>query len=162
MKKWKNNLDEYQEQSLLKIEHNGCYLAFWGLLAAILVQNVLGADFRQTAGEFALLMVLAVYMLAACIRKGIWDRRFKAEPRTNLLFSAAAAALTGLIVFITIRRRYPEYPAGSLAAAVIAAASVFVLTMILLSVLTLLYKKRKRTLERSEEDEMSAEERQGK
>ena len=28
----KSNLDEMQEQELLKIEHNGCWLAFWGLL----------------------------------------------------------------------------------------------------------------------------------
>ena len=28
----KSNLDEIQEQELLKIEHNGCWLAFWGLL----------------------------------------------------------------------------------------------------------------------------------
>ena len=31
----KNNLDEMQEQELLKIEHNGCWLAFWGLLAVM-------------------------------------------------------------------------------------------------------------------------------
>ena len=29
-----SNLDERQEQTLLRIEHNGCWLAFWGLLAA--------------------------------------------------------------------------------------------------------------------------------
>lgn len=34
----KNNLDEMQEQELLKIEHNGCWLAFWGLLAVMAVQ----------------------------------------------------------------------------------------------------------------------------
>ncbi|WP_130836367.1 DUF6773 family protein [Lachnoclostridium sp. Marseille-P6806] len=162
MKKWKNNLDEYQEQSLLKIEHNGCYLVLWGLLAAILVQTALGAGFRETLGELLVLMALTVYMLAACIRKGIWDRRFKADPLTNLLFSGAAAVLTGLVVFVTNRRRYPEYPVGGLASAVIAAASVFVLTLPLLFVLAFLYEKRKKTLERPEEDEMSAEERQEK
>ena len=28
----KSNLDEMQEQELLKVEHNGCWIAFWGLL----------------------------------------------------------------------------------------------------------------------------------
>ena len=33
----KNNLDEMQEQELLKIEHNGCWLAFWGMLAVMAI-----------------------------------------------------------------------------------------------------------------------------
>ena len=37
--KRKNNLDEMQEQELLKIEHNGCWLAFWGLLISMIVQS---------------------------------------------------------------------------------------------------------------------------
>ena len=32
-KKMKNKLDEMQELKMLKIEHNGCWFAFWGLLA---------------------------------------------------------------------------------------------------------------------------------
>ena len=34
----KNRLDEMQEQKLLKIEHNGCWLAFYGLAAVIMIQ----------------------------------------------------------------------------------------------------------------------------
>ena len=36
----KNNLDEMQEQELLKIEHNGYWLAFWGLLTAIVAEVI--------------------------------------------------------------------------------------------------------------------------
>ena len=36
----KSNLDEMQELELLKIEHNGCWLAFWLLLASLIVQNI--------------------------------------------------------------------------------------------------------------------------
>ena len=39
----KSNLDEMQEQALLRIEHTGCCLVFWGLLAAMAVQGVMGA-----------------------------------------------------------------------------------------------------------------------
>ena len=35
MKIWKNRLDEMQEQKMLQTEHNACWLAFWGLLAAL-------------------------------------------------------------------------------------------------------------------------------
>ena len=44
MKKTKSNLDELQELKLLKIEHNGCWLAFWGLLAVILTQIAIGNE----------------------------------------------------------------------------------------------------------------------
>ena len=40
MKKKKNNLDEMQEQKLLKIEHNGCWLAFWGLFIVLIAQFI--------------------------------------------------------------------------------------------------------------------------
>ena len=38
MKNVKSNLDEMQEAKLLQIEHKGCWLAFWGLLAAMIVE----------------------------------------------------------------------------------------------------------------------------
>ena len=43
----KNNLDEMQEQELLKIEHNGCWLAFWLLFASMAVESFAfgGLDF---------------------------------------------------------------------------------------------------------------------
>lgn len=41
MKKTESQLDEMQEQKLLKIEHTSFWLAFWGLVAAILVQSAL-------------------------------------------------------------------------------------------------------------------------
>ena len=30
MRRKKSNLDEMQEQELLKVEHNGCWIVFWG------------------------------------------------------------------------------------------------------------------------------------
>ena len=72
----KSNLDEMQEQELLKVEHNGCWIAFWGLLIVIAVQSIAfrNIDFRMLAGEWAVFMVLAVYLSIACMRRGIWDR----------------------------------------------------------------------------------------
>ena len=53
----KNNLDERQEQTLLHIEKNGCWIAFWGLLAALMIQMI------SYAGELKLLILylLLVY-----------------------------------------------------------------------------------------------------
>ena len=59
-KKVTNKLDEMQEQKMLKIEHNGCWLAFWGLLAVLVIQVfIYGAgEWRHMAGEWIVLCVL--------------------------------------------------------------------------------------------------------
>ena len=61
----KSNLDEMQEQELLKIEHNGCWLAFWGLLAVMAIQMVMGVPGTQMLGEWIVFMVLALYLVIA-------------------------------------------------------------------------------------------------
>ena len=57
----KNNLDEMQEQKMLKIEHNGFWLLYWGLFAALLIQAVLyRGDLHAMTGELILLMAASV------------------------------------------------------------------------------------------------------
>ena len=98
IRKMKSNLDERQELKLLKIEHNGCWIAFWGLLIVMAIQMIVGNDsIKNLAGEGAVLMSLAFYLLVACIRNGIWDRRLKPNFKTNVIVSSIAAVLTGII-----------------------------------------------------------------
>ena len=93
--KRKNKLDEMQEQKLLRIEHNGCWFAFWALLAAMFIQMaVFGpAEFRTILGEWIVFMALSVYLGIACLKNGIWDRRLDPTPKANLLVSLVAAAV---------------------------------------------------------------------
>ena len=92
IRKMKSNLDERQELKLLKIEHNGCWIAFWGLLIVMAIQMIVGNDsIKNLAGEGAVLMSLAFYLLVACIRNGIWDRRLKPNFKTNVIVSSIAA-----------------------------------------------------------------------
>ena len=79
MKKMNSLLDERQETDLLKIERNGCWLAFWALLASIFVQlYFLENSFDQVAAEWIIFMVLALYLTIDCMRKGIWSRTLPA------------------------------------------------------------------------------------
>ncbi|MFR7830590.1 MAG: DUF6773 family protein [Blautia wexlerae] len=56
IRKMKSNLDERQELKLLKIEHNGCWIAFWGLLIVMAIQMIVGNDsIKNLAGEGAVL-----------------------------------------------------------------------------------------------------------
>ena len=148
MRKWKSNLDERQEQELLRIEHNGYWLAFFGLLAAMLIQQIFfEADFREIAGEWILLMVVAIYMVGACMKHGIWDRHLKANMKTNFLVSLAAAAVTGIFTVVLSIYRFSAPAQIWILGFVISAASVFLLCFIILQILSGSYRRKQEKME---------------
>jgi len=149
----KNRLDEMQEQKLLKIEHNGCWIAFYGLLIAILAQVLLyGRDARAIAGEWIVFMCLSWYIGVSCMRNGIWDRKFSQLPKTNLAFSLAAGIIVGCVFFWI---NYREYHAlgGAAASGIFMFLITVVTCFVSMSFAAHLYRKRKERLENEEEEE---------
>ncbi|MFV0518047.1 MAG: DUF6773 family protein [Aminipila sp.] len=153
MKKKKSNLDEMQEQKLLKIEHNAAWLAFWGLAAVILAQIViLGQNiFKEIAGELLVLGVVSLYIIYGCLKNEIWDRKLNPTPKTNIIVSSLSGFVCGAVYFISSYINYHKL-LGSLATGVFMFISVFTLTFIALTVCCSLYKKRIRTLEESNDE----------
>lgn len=152
----KSNLDEHQELVLLKIEHNGCWFAFWGLLAAMAIQMFInGNDMKNLAGEWVVFMCLALYLAGACLKNGIWDRKLKANAVTNLVCSLIAGAAMGIFNFLLILKRYPDKIAGSIASGVFIGIFTFVLVFAVLQIFMVSYKKRRKALEEEPEDERS-------
>lgn len=151
----KNNLDERQEQALLRIEHNGCWLAFWGLLIAMAVQMIMnGAEQSYTvAGEWVVFMVLAIYMVGACLKNGIWDRRLKPNTTTNLVVSLIAGVATGVFNAIMIVCKYPDKPVASIAAGIFMSVFVFVPCFVLLQISVKILKKKQQKLEEEPDDD---------
>lgn len=149
-----NNLDEMQEQELLKIEHNGCWLAFWGLLAVMAVQQLIFGvdDPKMIAGEWIVFFVLCLYLAGAYIRRGIWDRRIGMSTKNNLILSAAAALVFGIFSAAVIFRNY-HMPAGTAAAAIITAVITFVLCFAALTIAMKQTEKRRKELEEEPADE---------
>ena len=156
MKAKKNNLDERQEQILLKIEHRACWLAYALLLASILIQEVLyPGDLRAIAGEWIVFMLLCVYILHGCLRNGIWDRRLQPNFRTNLLASFVAAVVVGLIAFaIGFRRMENPDPKIVVLICAIAAGITFAACLIGLTAAAAATKRKQRHLEEDPEDEV--------
>ena len=151
-----NKLDEMQEQKLLKIEHNGCWGAFWGLLAAMVIQLLTGAEPQAVAGEWLVFMALALYMGVACMHAGIWDRRLSNSWKVNLVISLIAALCVGLFQFAFTYLRYHE-PVGSLWGAAILTGVTFVLCFAAISIAGRITKKRQAALNSEpEEDEEQA------
>ncbi len=148
MKKWKNNLDEMQEQKLMKLEHNTCWLGYWLLVIAILVQLILTGSVESIKGELVVLVILCLYLVIGCLRLGIWDRHMEANWKTNLLVSPIPGVIVGVVGVITSIRNFGYY--GFWTSALIFAMPFFfttVLTFALLSLSTAIYHKRKEKLE---------------
>ena len=154
MKKKPNRLDEMQEQKLLRIEHNGCWLAFWGLLVMMFVQLILYGEDRSElfAGEWIVFMCLAVYIMGACIKNGIWDRKMSPSVKMNLVISAVAGLAGGTIRFFAAYYRYGTVR-GALAVGGIIFGNIFVMCFLAMSLVLWVYRKRVERLETEEDGE---------
>lgn len=150
-----SNLDERQEQTLLRIEHNGCWLAFWGLLTAIIVQIVLDLDFKNFIGEWIVFILLALYIAAGCLKQGIWDRRLKPDLSSNIAVSLASALVAGILGFVYTVKRFPDKILGSIASGIVYAIVTFVVCFVVLQFSAQLFKKKQSELEEEHpEDEV--------
>ena len=154
MKMRKSNLDERQEQMMLKIEHNGFWIAFWMLAAFMLIEEaVSGADFKVFGGECIILLTISCYVTIASIRAGIWDRKLQPKFTTNLIASVIAGLVVGLVTFFAIHRYFDDKIGGCIAAAVIAGVVTCVLCIIALSIGAASYKKHAAKLNEEPEEE---------
>lgn len=143
MKKCKNNLDEMQEQKMLKIEHTACWIGFFGLLAAIYVQMAIGnRGIRAIGGESVVILVMGIYIVVGCIRNGIWDRNAEPTPKTNLIISLVSGLVFGGFWGVLSYVRYHKL-VGSLATFVLMFVVVAVMIMLVLTVLSGAYHRRK-------------------
>lgn len=153
MKKSKNNLDEMQEQKLLHIEHTGYWIGFWGLFAAVYFQIAIGnAGIECLGGEIAVLGVMSLYLLAGCLKNGIWDRKLQPNLKTNLIVSLVTGLAAGVFWFVVSYRNYHAL-AGSIATFSVMFVFVGGAVLALLSLFTGIYKRRKCQLDQQAEDE---------
>ena len=154
MKNRKNNLDERQEQILLKIEHNSFWLAFWLLFAAMIIQEIaFKGDIKTFGGETIILFIISIYLLIGCIRNGIWDRKLQPKASTNLLASLITGVGLGVVNFFVVYRAFSDKVGGAVAAGIISGLFAFGLTFILLSISARAVKKKNEELDREPEEE---------
>lgn len=154
MNKPKNNLDERQEQITLWIEHRGCWIAFWGLLLVLVAELfICGFDFKTIVGEWAVFMILALYLSVAFLKKGIGGRYLRPTFRTNLKISLITSAIAGIGMAIGAFTRLPNKPVRCISVGVLTSVFVFVPCMLVLSVSALYQRKKMEEQEKEPEDE---------
>lgn len=152
MKLRKNNLDEQQERKLLEIESRGFWLAFWGLLIALIVQSFVMKSIGMVIGEWIIFIILAIYIALSCSRAGIWDRRLDMSRKTLFCVSIIAALCAAAFMFGFIFLRYHDV-ITSLYAGAFAALASFVFCLIALTLAARATKRRQDKLNAEPEDE---------
>lgn len=148
----KNNLDEAQEQKMLKIEHNAYGIAFWGLLIVIMIESALEpGNLKLLAGEWIVFITMCLYVTCSCIKNGLWDRHLKPNRKTNVAAGLIASVILAGYWFGVSYRNYHSFY-GSLATAAVIFLSSFTMIYLALSFTTKLYKKRVKKLEAEMEE----------
>ena len=146
----RENLDEMQKQTLLKIESCGFWALWVLLLAALIIESLLGFTLREMAAECFIFMLGCAYSLISDLRAGIWDRHLKANTKTN----AAVAVVGGVAIFVWGLIKFAEFGVGvAVLLAVFMAACIWVLCFATLQLSMKAYKKRHAELENPKEDD---------
>ena len=146
----RENLDEMQKQTLLKIESRGFWALWVLLLAALIIESLLGFTPREMAAEWFIFMLGCAYSLIRDLRAGIWDHHFKANTKTN----AAASVVGGAAIFVWGLIKFAELGMGvAVLWSVFLGACTWVLCFALLQLSMKAYKKRHAELENPKEDD---------
>ena len=146
----RSNLDEMQKQTLLKIESRGFWILWGLLLAALIIESLLGFTAREMAAEWFIFMGGCVYSVVRDLRAGIWDRRFKPNTKANALMSLVGGAAVFVWGFI----KSAEYGLGfAVLIGAIMGACTWALTFALLQIGMKYYQKRHTELENPKEDD---------
>ncbi len=158
----KTNLDERQEQALLRIESRGFWLAFWLLVIAFLAQLALDGtgildNVPHAAGEWLVFMVMCIYIEVRCYKNNIWDRRLKPKFSTNLLMSLGAGAVIALVCFAIVYLPTKDVT-DSLVGAAFGFFGTSVLCIIALTISAACFKKKRAKLEADEAETEGEEE----
>ena len=145
----RDNLDEMQKQTLLKIESCGFWALWVLLLAALIIESLLGFTLREMAAEWFIFMGGCVYSVVCDLRAGIWDRRFKPNTKTN----AALSVVGGAVILVWGLIKFAEFGMGvAVLLAVFLGVCTWVLCFATLQLTMKAYKKRHAELENPEED----------
>lgn len=153
-KKSENMLDEMQDGKLLKIEELGFWVVFWILVAAILLQALMGTTLKELAGEIAALLAASVYIAFSSLKNGLWTRKYAPTFKTNAIASAIPSLIFGAInavrAFVILKKPIEFDTTVQIAAMCV---GVYVLCLALLEAFGLIYKKRRNKLDDIEDEQ---------
>ena len=128
-----NILDERERQLLGRIEHIALNATQVLLSVLIVIQLLIGADFRQIAGECIVMVIVGIGMIAGYVYYGIWDTDAAPSRNGNIRYAGISGVCLGLLVAGITRH---------VLRALLAAVLMFLLTFGLLNILMKSVEKR--------------------
>ena len=98
------NLDEMQNQTLLKLEEYGFWIVFWSLLVAIIVQLAAGAGIKGVLGEIIVFLIGSAWLAVTTLKNGLWARSPAPSRKANALVSIIPAVVIGALHIFRMNR----------------------------------------------------------
>ena len=146
----KNNLDEMQDQKLLKLEEYGFWIMFWALAAAIVIQLATGAAIREVAGELIVLALGSVFIAAGTLKNGMWTRSSTPTLKGSLTAAVVPALLIAAVHVIRMIKT-SGFTTENILVTLAFAAGAYIACFAVLEVLRHVYNKRREALDDVEE-----------
>ncbi len=141
-----NNLDEMQDQKLLKMEEYGFWIMFWALAIAIVVQLIIGSTLKEVVGEIAVLLIGSIYIAATSLKNGLWTRTSIPSMKGNAITSIVPAVLLAAIHIIKMIRS-ESFNTSNVLFTVAIMVAVYVACFAVLEAFRAMYKKRRAELD---------------
>ncbi len=141
-----NNLDEMQDQKLLKMEEYGFWIMFWALAIAIVVQLIIGSTFKEVIGEIAVLFIGSIYIAVTSLKNGLWTRTSTPSMKGNAITSIVPAVLIAAIHIIKMIRS-ESFNTSNVLVTVAIMVAVYVACFAILEAFRAMYKKRRSELD---------------
>lgn len=103
----KKEIDERQQADLNRITSYGYWIAFYLLLADVLIKGViLDRPLREWGVEWLIFMILGIYEVAACMKIGVWSsNRQKPGKKDYVRYSLCGSLLFSVIFTLGYSRR---------------------------------------------------------
>ena len=148
----KNNLDEMQDQKLLKLEEYGFWVMFWALVLSIVIQLIVGSSIKEVLGEIIVLLIGSVYISVTTLKNGLWTRTSIPTRKGNALASIIpAVVICAIHIFKMIQNNRMETKQLMITAAI--AAAVYAGCFVILEAFRIAYNKRRAALDDIDEKE---------
>ena len=141
-----NNLDEMQDQKLLKMEEYGFWIMFWALAIAIVVQLIIDSTLKEVVGEIAVLLIGSIYIAATSLKNGLWTRTSIPSMKGNAITSIVPAVLLAAIHIIKMIRS-ESFNTSNVLFTVAIMVAVYVACFAVLEAFRAMYKKRRAELD---------------
>ena len=91
---FRRRIDERQRADLRRVESYGYWIAFWLLLASVIVKSVIiGRPKEEWLTEWVILMILAVYNVVSLAWIGVWSEN---SPKPTFASSVSSSLLGSL------------------------------------------------------------------